>query len=426
MNWISSYCEINREITAYRLVQAKTTWAYLFILILLATNLLKHACIPRAITAKTIKYYRLLMFYLNNILNFFIAIIAVLIINGCSSADNTDKHYQSVKVERVDDRKINNERQFPGEVRARHETTLSFRVSGKLVERAVDLGDQVRKGQLLARLDANDHELNRQNLAAQHTAAEADFKFKNAELPAYRDLLEQNIISQTEFDRHQTDSITARQRLAALKAQLEQAANQLAYTKLLADRDGVVTGLEAETGQNLAAGSAFLKLAPLDEREIAIDVPEQLASKLKVNQAVEAALWSEANQRLKARIREIAASANPASRTYSVKVALLEGKNAARLGMTATVWIKFDSNSQLTIPLSAVFTPQNQPNQPHVWLVNECDFAIAAKPVQVGEVIAGDRVAVTGLSAGQLLVSAGAQHLVDGQVVRLPQTYPGC
>ena len=123
---------------------------------------------------------------------------------------------------------------------------------------------------------------------------------------------------------------------------------------------------------------------------------------------------------MKAQIREIASAADPVSRTYRVKAALLEDQEAAQLGMTATVWIPSNTPSRMTVPLSAVFTPQNKPGQPHVWLVDEQAGTVRSVPVQVGEPLDGERIVVTGLASGQLLVSAGVQRLAEGQAVRVP------
>jgi multidrug efflux system membrane fusion protein len=131
-------------------------------------------------------------------------------------------------------------------------------------------------------------------------------------------------------------------------------------------------------------------------------------------------LWADHEKHMKGQIREIASAADPASRTYRVKAALLEGQEAAQLGMTATVWVPSNTPTRTTVPLSAVFTPQNKPGQPHVWLVNEQTGTVRSVPVQVGKTLDGERIAVTGLASGQLLVSAGVQRLAEGQAVRLP------
>jgi multidrug efflux system membrane fusion protein len=341
---------------------------------------------------------------------------------GCGDQDKpTQAVSRPVKVFRIQDHAAAGTRNFAGEVRARVETPLSFRVAGKLLERKVDVGDQVRKDQLLALLDGNDYRLALQSLKAQLAAAQADSNFLRDDLARYRELLTQRVISPPEFERHETAYTTARERTAALEAQLAQALNQLTYTELHADRDGVVTALAVEAGQVLAAGQTVVTLAQLDEKEIHFDVPEHRLAEIQRQQAVNVSLWSENNRLIKARIREIASAADPASRTYRVKATLLEGLDAAQLGMTATVHIDANTASGTAIPLSAVYTPQNQPDHPLVWLVDEQAATVKSVQVRLGETLSGERIAVEGVAAGQLLVSAGVQRLAEGQAVRLPE-----
>jgi multidrug efflux system membrane fusion protein len=341
---------------------------------------------------------------------------------GCSDQDNPIPAVsRPVKVFRIEDHTVAGARSFAGEVRARIETPLSFRVAGKLLERKVDVGDPVRKGQLLAILDGNDYHLAVHGLKAQLVSAQADSNFLRDDLARYRELLVQQVISPPEFDRHETAYSAARERTAALAAQLAEANNQLSYTELHADRDGVVTALAVEAGQVLAAGQAVVTLAQLDEKEIHFDVPEHRLAEINRQQVVNVSLWADDNRLLKAKIREIASAADPASRTYRVKASLLEGLDAAQLGMTATVHIAANHASGIAIPLSAVYTPQNQPDHPLVWLIDEQAATVKSVPVRLGETLAGERIAVEGLAAGQLLVSAGVQRLAEGQGVRLPE-----
>jgi multidrug efflux system membrane fusion protein len=284
------------------------------------------------------------------------------------------------------------------------------------------VGDRVRKGQVLARLDQNDYRLAVQDLQAQLASAVADRDFLRDDVARYRELLAQKVTSPPEFDRHQTAYTTARERAAALDAQLGHAVNQLAYAELSADRDGVVTALEVERGQVVSAGQAVVKLAQLDEKDIQFDVPEHRLSELTRWQAVTITLWADHERRLKGHIREIASAADPATRTYRVKAALLEQQEAAHLGMTATVWVSSNMSSRITVPLSAVFTPQSKPGQPHVWLVDEASSTVRSVPVRVGDPLDGEHIAVTGLASGQLLVSAGVQRLAEGQAVRWTDT----
>jgi multidrug efflux system membrane fusion protein len=307
---------------------------------------------------------------------------------------------------------------FAGEIKARHETTLSFRVAGKLASRPAELGDTVRKGQLLASLDAADYKLAVQTVKAQLASARAELEFTREDLQRYRELLDQRVVSPPEFDRRRTAFTAAKERVAALEAQLGQTANQVDYTELRADRDGAVTAVSAETGQVLAAGQPVLTLARLDEPEVSADIPEHRVGVIHPGQEVAVTLWAD-GRRLKARVREIAAAADPASRTYRVRATLLEGKDSARLGMTATLWIDAAGPEGAAIPLSAVFSPQQQPDPPRVWLVDEAQLTVRSAPVRLGEVLSAGRVAVEGLAPGQLVVSAGVQRLAEGQKVRI-------
>jgi len=341
---------------------------------------------------------------------------------GCTPQDTQSQQVsRPVKVVRIGEEAAAGVMSFAGEVRARYETILAFRVSGKMIDRPVEVGDRVRKGQRVARLDSTDYRLGTDALTAQFKSAQAERDFARDDLTRYRELLNQRVISPAEFDRHDTAYTTTRERVVTLEAQLSQATNQLQYTDLLADRDGVVTALEVETGQVVAAGQPVIKLARLDEKEIHIDIPEQRVAGIELHQKVSVTLWADGDRRYTARIREIAAAADPASRTYRVKATLLERQDEAQLGKTATVWIPATTSPRITVPFSAVFTPQNEPGRPRVWLVNEQAGTVSSVPVQLGEALDGERIVVAGVVSGQLVVSAGVQRLAEGQAVRLPE-----
>lgn len=338
---------------------------------------------------------------------------------GCSHPEESPPPPRPVRVFRVSDGMAPSPAGFAGEITARRETALAFRIAGKLAARLVEVGDRVRKGQPVARLDAGDYRLATQNLKAQLAAARAERDFTRADLARYRELLEQKIIAPPEWDRHVTAHTAARERVAALEAQLAQTANQLGYAELAADRDGVITVLNAEVGDVVAAGQPVARLAQLDEREISISVPEQRIGDIKPGLDVFATLWSQENRRLRARIREVAPAADPVSRTYRVKAALLEGLDQARLGMTATVWLPARSSSVLSVPRSAIFTTQVEPGQARVWLVDVQAGTVQSAPVTLGRPVGAERIEVSGLTAGQTVVSAGVQRLIEGQAVRI-------
>jgi len=340
------------------------------------------------------------------------------VVTGCSPQNQEPQsHPRPVKVVRTASETANSATAYAAEVRARHETGLSFRVSGKLAARPVEVGDRVRKGQLLAALDAGDYQLAVQALKARLKSAEAERRYSGDELDRYRELLAQQVISQADYDRHETAYTAARERVEAVKAELGQAVNQLAYTVLSADRDGVVTALEADSGQVVTAGQTIVRLAQLDGKEIHFDLPEHRIAEITTGQALSVALWADGDKKIKAHIREIAAAADSFSRTYRVKAMLAENRDDVRLGMTATVWLPSHTPAHIAVPLSAVFTSQSDPKQPKIWLVDEQTATVKALPVKMGVALAGERIAVTGLSGDELIVSAGVQRLSEGQAV---------
>lgn len=349
----------------------------------------------------------------------------VSLLMGCSRQDQKVKlPPRPVKVFRVENSSAGVVTSYAGEIRARFETTLSFRVTGKILARPVEIGDRVHKGQLLAKLDTSDFRLSVESIKAQLKSAVADRDFTKDDLTRYRELLDQKVISNPDFDRHQTAYTNAQERASALEAQLKQTTNQLHYTELSADRDGVITALEVEKGQVVAAGQAVVKLAQTDEKEIHFDIPEQRISEIKNHQTVAVTLLSDNDRKFNAKIREISASADPASRTYRAKATLLEGQQAAHLGMTATVWLTSEKADLIAIPLAAVFTSQSLPKQQQVWLIDEANSTVKAIPVQLGSALPDELISIEGLQPGQLIVSAGVQRLKEGQTVRLTETLP--
>ena len=346
-------------------------------------------------------------------------LLAMLVAAGCSSPPPTAAPPRPVRVVKVAASAPQSSASFAGEITPRLETVLAFRIAGKLAARLVEVGDRVRKGQPIARLDANDSRLATQNLEAQLATAKADRDFAGADLARYRELLEQNVIAPPEFDRHRTAHTAARERVAALEAQLAQTLNQLGYTELAAERDGVVTAYTAEAGDVVAAGQPVARLAQLDEKEITIAVPEQRIAEIRPGQPVQATLWSQGERRFRAKVREIAPAADPATRTYRVKAALLEGRELARLGMTATLWLPATSPASPAIPRSAVFASHAEPQQPKVWRVDMGTGTVRSAPVTLGRPLSGERIEVAGLAPGETIVSVGVQRLIEGQAVRV-------
>lgn len=303
------------------------------------------------------------------------------------------------------------ERSYSGEVRARIETTLGFRVAGKIVERRADVGQAVKAGQVLARLDAADAGL-------QLTQAEAQRALAAADLARYRDLRAKNYISASALDARETA-------FKAAEAQAALAKNQSSYTTLVADRNGVIGQVLAEPGQVVAIGQAVFRLAPDGEREIAIAIPESEVSGFKLGQAAEVSFWSAgaAGKPLAAHLREVSPVADPVTRTFAARVSLKNADPLLPLGMTATVRFAGakPGGQGLLVPLTAVF---QQGDQPAVWRVG-ADGTVTLQRITVASYTDAGAVVSAGLAGGEQIVAAGVNLLTAGEKVRVASQATG-
>lgn len=291
---------------------------------------------------------------------------------------------------------------YSGEIRARREAALGFRIGGKIVERRVDAGAVVKAGQVLARIDPADAGLQTSSADAQYQLAEEDAK-------RYRDLRGKGFVSQSALDARETA-------LKAAAAQAGLARNQIAYTTLRADHAGVVAAIMAEVGQVVSAGQPVLRLAQDGEREVAIAIPESQLADLKIGAAAEVIMFVDGNAglHLTGRLRELAPAADPASRTYPARIALSGADARVALGMTAQVRFTSDNkDSELLVPLAAIF---QQGNQAALWVV-AADQTVSLRPVQVAAYRDGGAVIASGITAGERIVSAGVHKLSAGEKI---------
>ncbi len=306
---------------------------------------------------------------------------------------------------------------FPGEVRAREEAALSFRVGGKLLRRHVDAGAQVKKGQLLAELDAADYALQARAAQAQYAAAEADLVRARDDHKRYEALAAQQLVSRSALDAQTAAFKAAQAQANAARSDLEVARNQAAYAQLRAPEDGVIATRQAEAGQVLAAGQTVYTLAADGAREVAIALPEGGIRDFRVGQPVEVELWSQPGRRWPGSIREIAAVADPQARTYATRVSLApEALDAVELGQSARVFATGGRQAALSVPLAAV--QQNGPSQQSsVWVVEPASSTLKARTVVLGPYGADKVPVLSGLKADDWVVAAGGHLLREGQAV---------
>jgi len=306
---------------------------------------------------------------------------------------------------------------FAGEIRAREESPLSFRVGGNLVRRSVDAGDAVKRGEVLAELDPGDLRLQAQAAQAQLTAAEGELARARADRARYATLAQQQLVSKSALDAQDAAYAAAAGQARAARAQLDVARNQAAYTQLRAPRDGVIATRSAEAGQTVAAGQPIFTLAGASGREVAIALPESRIREFSVGQPVLVELWSAPGRRLPGTLREIAAAADPQARTYAARVALAgDAAHAVELGQSARVYVQGRASgpSTLRVPLSAL--QRDAKGATAIWVVGAGNI-VHLVPVRAGP-FAEDSVPVTGrIAADAWLVAAGGHLLRDGQKV---------
>lgn len=312
---------------------------------------------------------------------------------------------------------------YSGEVRARQEADLSFRVAGKVIQRMVDVGNQVQKGQVLAVLDPTDANLQLNSAQAQLDSALSVERTAKTELERYRQLLPDNAISRSQFDQIENQYKTARGNAQQARANLDVVSNQAAYSTLRADKSGVIVTRHIEVGQVVNAGQPIYTLAIDGEREVVVGVPEQLVNQLRVRQPVQVSLWSNAEQLLPAYIREISPAAD-ASRTFAVRVALNNGNGndsgkgnvPVNIGQSARVFITAaNSSQQLSVPLAALTAEQQNS---YVLVFNPANATLIKKPVRTGAYGRDSVPILEGLTVQDWVVIGGVHLLQAGQKVR--------
>lgn len=304
---------------------------------------------------------------------------------------------------------------FPGEVRARLEPELAFRLSGKVIERLVDVGEQVSKNQVLAKLDPEDVRLHLEAMQAQVASAQANLELVRAERDRYKKLLDRQLLSHSHYDSVQNQFENSVARLRQARAELEVAKNQTNYTQLRAPYDGVIAQAGVEAGQVVAAGHTVFVLAVDGERDVAINLPEHSIDRFKVGQPVAVTLWSQPSHRFAGEIREIAPAADPRSRTYAARVAFRSTAAAAELGQSAKVYMQPSQQAEYAVPLSAVSA---EAGQSFVWVVDPNRSIVQRRSVQLGAFGEQFVPVLQGLQDTDWVVVAGVHLLQDGQEVR--------
>ncbi len=303
-----------------------------------------------------------------------------------------------------------------GTVVPRIESTLGFRVAGKIIARTVDVGTIVKPGDLIAQLDPADYRLAVDNARAALASADADYTRAKADHERYLNLRGTGAFTPQTLEQRQSLAATTLAKVEQARSQLSSAENNLAYTELRADAPGVVTAVQAEVGQVMTQGQGVVRVARTDELEILVGVPEHRLKAVRQAKAASFELWSDPGHRHAATLRELSPSADPMTRTYPARFSVIDPPEFIGLGMTATLaFERPDAAPVAEVPLSAIF---QRGTQPAVWVVDRQSGTVTLRPVTIARWRDDTAAIASGVKDGEMIATAGVHKLEAGQKVK--------
>jgi len=356
-------------------------------------------------------------------LTLFATVVVAAFLAACSKPVPPDEPIRAVKVMTVGVNTFVSGYEFAGEVKAKVESRLGFRVGGKIIKRQAELGQRVEAGQVLAQLDPQDYKLAADAARAQFRAAGTNRDLAATDYKRYKQLKEQNFISGAELERRDATFKAAQAQFEQAQSQLAVQGNQANYASLVADVSGIVTAVEAEPGQVVAAGTPVVRIAADGMRDVVFSVPEDKVTSIKPGMLVKVRGWAQEAQTEStvAKVREVSASADPATRTYQVKLAL-DTKTPPPLGATVYVLPEGLGGVQgmqvIKLPTSAL---RQEGKSSAVWVLDKASMTLKSQAVQVATADGNEAVIATGLLPGMLVVIAGVHVLSAGQKVTIYQ-----
>ena len=351
---------------------------------------------------------------------FLIAYVVLLATSGCSKPAPAPEPVRAVKVVAVAASGLEASAEYSGEVRARVESRLGFRVAGKLIKRQAEVGQRVKVGQVLAQIDPQDYKLAADAARAGVTAAATNRDLAAADFKRFEALKDQNFISGAELERRQATLKSAQAQLEQAQVQLKSQGNQAGYATLVADVAGVITAVEAEQGQVVSAGTPVVRIAQDGPRDVVFNVPEDRVRQWTVGTEVAIKRWADTSQttgQTMGRIREIGASADPITRTFPIKVSV-DAAQAPAIGSTVVVQppSSMAGVQAIKLPTSALF---QQGRASYVWVLDRASMTVKSTPVQIATADGNQAVIAAGLTPGMLVVSAGVHVLSPDQKVTI-------
>lgn len=303
-----------------------------------------------------------------------------------------------------------------GQVEAQNEATYGFRIGGRMIERLVNVGDRVEPGQVLARLDPQDEQNALRSAQAALSAAQANLSQTRNQYERQRQLLSRGFTPRAQYEQAERAFLAARSQVEDADARLKMAQDRLDFTELRADSAGIVTTRRAEAGEVVQPGQPVIEVARQDGRDGVFEVPAALLTSLPSNPEVEVTLASDPAIKALGRVREVAPQADPVTRTFRVRVGLINPPEAMRLGSTVVGRVAVDNGKVIEVPASAL---SRLNDKPAVWVVNPADNTVSLRNVEVLRFTPTAVSVAEGLKPEEIVVTAGVQALHPGQKVRL-------
>lgn len=349
-----------------------------------------------------------------------VALAALALLSACNrAAEAPQPEVRPVRVIKIEQREGGNSIALTGSVQAQTEINLSFRIDGRMLERYVSIGDAIRPGLPVARLDSQNEESSLQAAQAQLVAARARLTEARNNFTRFRDLVAENAVSRASFEQAESAMKTAESQVETAQSQVTLGENRLSYTRLVSDVAGVVTAQGAEPGEVVGAGRMIVQVAREGTRDAVFDVPARVKEAVTSNAAITVALTSDPKVTATGVVREVAPRADPVTGTFRVRFRLDKPPPTMRLGSTVTGRMKMAATPSIEIPPSAV---SRSDRQTAVWVVDPKTGTVAIRNI---EVRSSDPVRVevaSGLNPGDIVVTAGVQALRPGQKVRILET----
>lgn len=345
-----------------------------------------------------------------------VATLIASLVAACSKTPTPTPQPRPVRTVTVEQPQAGETLSLTGQIRAKDQVNLAFRLEGRVIERLVNVGDVVKPGQVVARLDPQDEQNSLRSAKANLASAEAALNESRLAFWRQQELLKDGNTPRAAFDSAQRTLLTAQAQFDSAQAQLRTAQDQLNYTVLSADAAGAVTATGAEPGEVVHAGQTIVQVAFDGARDAVFDVPEKIIRTGPRDPLVKLALTNDPSVKAIGRVREVAPQADAATRTFEVKVAITDPPPAMRLGATVTGSITLSTPAGVQIPASAL-TQAN--GQPAVWVVDPQDQTVSLRNVEVVQYDPATVLVSSGIESGEQVVTAGAQTLRPGQKVRL-------